>query len=117
MNIRERILDMTTRQQAKAWCELNCWQWPDVFQDIKPDGFDELPDYEYPKHEKGIPCKHKNTVFRSLIDSLAEICPRKEQSRYWNTVMHTGEMGMTEEYFEAWWNNGQRDPNEPKEQQ
>lgn len=109
-----RIESMSIQERAKAACEFNRWQWADAFSDVKPDGWDEMPNSGLVYHRG---TKYGHPLSRALIDALRNATPEKEVSRYWNTVMHAAtDYGMTDAVFEAWWSRlvNARKSREPK---
>ncbi len=90
----------TTLQTLCRWAAVfNCWQWPEDFPTPKPDDFDELSRFRSSSNGKPT----KADVLHPFVIALRTILPRKEISRYWNTVHDTTKTAMTDAQFEEWW--------------
>lgn len=73
-------------QRAQIWCDLNRYEWPGEFDNVKPDGWETLSRYD----------KNQMPIFIALWNELVKITPDKDCRRAWNK-------DMTDDEFERFW--------------
>ena len=81
-----------------AYCRLNTWKWDDVLGP-KPEGFDELPDYD--KEDEASACqevKTKMDYLRRPLQAIEEIIGWVNTSRCWWKFV----LGKTDEEWFRW---------------
>jgi len=87
----------TEERFGLAYCRLNSWEWDEI-AGPKPEGFDELPDYDQRKFKwlrKKI--KTKGDLIDPVLEAIEEFIGEANTSRYWWEF----ELGKsTEEWFE-----------------
>jgi len=78
---------LTERQQAVSWCDMNSWRWPAMLEPYKPAQWDSIADDD---DKMNLP------EAKALWDKLSEV-PLKVRLREWNRET------MSDSEFESWW--------------
>jgi hypothetical protein len=77
---------MQPRHRAEIWCELNRYEWPEEFQNLKPDCWDDMSRAD----------RSKMPICNALWAEVNDQTNRKDCLRAWNKK-------MTDEEFEEFW--------------
>lgn len=80
-----RLIDVPVHKWSSIWCDLNKWNWPTVFDDIKPSDWNTLP------------LNDKMDYISEAMAIITETIGEKECSREWNKDR------MTLREFEVFW--------------
>lgn len=85
---RTKLRSLSVQRLAEVWCELNRWEWPVEFMDVKPENWPNRPFANQPIVQ---------TLGWQLMEEARRTIADKMISREWNR------RDMTEEQFEAWY--------------
>jgi len=77
---------MTERELCCCWCDLQRYIWPMEFQNVKPDGFEQLTRKQ----------KNQLPIFLTLWNLLVSYTTEYSRLRAWNSE-------MTEAEFDDYW--------------
>lgn len=85
-----------------AFCRLNRWEWDELLGP-KPEGFDDLPDYDSRKLQRfRRPMRTKDTYISPAIITMESILGPANTSRYWWKYA----LGKTDEEWIEWYVQG-----------
>ena len=94
----EELKQYSQLELCEIYDTLQSWEWDERIG-AKPQGFDELPNYNYKLRHKLLKPKTKEDYINPVIAAIEKTVPRKELFRY----HHLHNLKRTNEEFERWW--------------
>lgn len=98
--IEQRLLNLSEVELCQVYHSVNAWEWNDLLGP-KPEGFDDLPLFNYKWYHEVFRRKAKETYTHPIYCAVSKLVPVKELMRY----HHTHNLRSTNEEFERWWSN------------
>lgn len=98
VKIQEELKQYSQLELCEIYDVLQSWEWDERIGE-KPQGFDELPNYNYKLRHKLLKRKTKEDYINPVIAAIEKTVPRKELFRY----HHLHNLKRYNEEFEDWW--------------
>lgn len=89
-----RLYELPEDARHSIYVDANCFRWPEIFADVKPEGWEGMTDKERYNHPSA----------KVVWDAIQMATTAFGRSRAWWTI----QLQRTPEAHLEWWNNGKQ---------